>query len=138
MRRTISAVILGLVLNVWAGGICPDEPWARVRSVLIQGDARGIADLVGGGKVSLRLDGIPQGRYTAEQASRLFREFFRQTESRKLRLDACGTSGNRLWAEARYEYRWRKGGRVSAERILLELCYEERGTRLCGIRSVSP
>lgn len=132
----IRRLLAGAVLAVLAAGARADSPWEELRAALEGGDARAIASMVGGGRVSLSLDGIAPGSYTSSQALHLLRAFFGATSQRRVRLLSTGEDGTVRWAEVLFEYRMRGG--LNRERVLLELCQGEDEVRLCGIRSASP
>ena len=116
---------------------CDDVPWHRLEEAMIRGDEGVMATLIGSGRLSLRLDNIPQGRYTAQQAKQLLGDFFSRTAARFISCGLCNSSGNRLWAEATYRYRERDTKKTVEERLLLEWCVDGRSVQLSGIRSVS-
>jgi hypothetical protein len=138
MPRYRFVILLMISSAVSVGGNpCDDVSWDRLTEAMTQGDEGTIAALVGSGRLSLRLDGISQGRYTAQQARHLLSDFFGRTDARSLSLGMCSSSGNRAWAEATYRYRQNDAGRTSEERLLLEWSVEGHKGLLSGIRSVS-
>jgi hypothetical protein len=133
-------VVLFLMLSVAvpaAGDPCEEVAWDRLVEALVRGNEGTIAALIGSGRLSLRLDGISQGRYTAQQAKQLLGDFFRRTDARSLSRGVCNSGGNRAWAQATYRYRQRDTGRASEERLLLEWWVEGQDGLLSGMRSVS-
>lgn len=94
--------------------------------------------MIGRGRVSLSVDGIAPGSYTAAQAGRLLGGFFRATTERRVAYRMCGQSGSVMWAEAVLAYRRLEGDVRTQEHLLLEFCSDGDGVTLCGIRSASP
>ncbi|MCU0610330.1 MAG: DUF4783 domain-containing protein [Candidatus Eisenbacteria bacterium] len=117
---------------------CRDAPWSLLREALEQGDSDAISALVGEGGVSLSVDGIAPGSYTAAQAERLLGEFFRATSARRLDYRACGVSGEAGWAEAVLRYRRAGTDIETREHLLLEFDDVDGDAVLSGIRSSSP
>ncbi len=135
----VAALALGALLS--ASGVradCGDPPWSVVQRAMEGGDHRTLGALIGTGRVSLIMDAIPPGDYTAPQASRLLADFFRRTTERRLSFRSCGRSGETQWAEADLVYRWARSDSPRQERLLLETCREGDEARLCGVRSASP
>jgi len=118
---------------------CSDAKWESVRSAFSQRSGRAFGRLVGDGMMSLRLDGISQGRYTADQTTHLMQEFFDRTERCELSINDCGDRGNRSWAEGTLTYTLSASRSVVSEHILLEYCLDDDAGRfaLCSIRSVT-
>jgi hypothetical protein len=116
---------------------CDGIPWDRLEEAMTRGDEGVIAALIGSGRLSLRLDDISQGRYTAQQAKQLLGDFFARTDARNLSCELCNSSGNRAWAQATYYYRERATKKIVEERLLLEWSVEGQDALLSGIRSVS-
>ena len=136
-RLWLMMLLLLTLVGSASSGPCDDVPWDRLKEALVRGDEGDIATLIGSGRLSLRLDDISQGRYTAQQARQLLEAFFSRTDNRFLSYDPCNSSGNRAWSQATYSYRRRSTTKVSEERLLLEWCVEGQDVRLSGIRSVS-
>ena len=132
-------IIFFLVQTSPCRSSCSDDIWNTVRYAFTSGNGRTIGRLVGDGTVSLRLDGISQGRYTADQTAHLMQQFFDRTEECELSLEACGSRGNRSWAEGTLRYTFEESKRTVLEHILLEFCFDDNTERylLCSIRSVT-
>lgn len=139
MKRRLRLMLFLMMSGVVpaTASLCEDVAWDRLVEGMVRGNEGTIASLIGSGRLSLRLDGISQGRYTAQQAKQLLGDFFRRTGARSLSYGVCKSSGNRAWAQAIYRYRQRDTGRTSEERLLLEWCVEAQDALLTGIRSVS-
>jgi hypothetical protein len=135
-HRVVLLLMLSVAVPV-AGDPCEDVTWDRLVEAMVRGNEGTIATLIGSGRLSLRLDGISQGRYTAPQARRLLGDFFRRTDTRSLAYGTCESGGNRAWAQATYRYRHSETGRTTEERLLLEWCVVGQDGLLSGIRSVS-
>ncbi len=135
----MGAILIAILVLCWdgVGSESYISEWKQVKEAMVLGNAGAIGRLIGKKKVSLRLDGIPQGQYTAQQARRLLGDFFKETTSHSLIYESHETRGSRSWAEAIYKYRWVRTGRLAEERLLLELCLDTDTVQLCGIRSVS-
>ncbi|MBN1423245.1 hypothetical protein JXA88_01700 [Candidatus Fermentibacteria bacterium] len=117
---------------------CTKWPWPDLAKALRDGDTRTIASMIGGGRVSLNIDGIPPGSYTAAQAGRLLGGFFKSTTARRVEYRGCGASGMIRWADAVLFYRVAGSAHRVEERILLEMCGSGEDAVLCGMRSASP
>lgn len=130
--------LLALAASAPAAAECESWPWRLLGDALERGDVRTIVAMVGDGRVSLSVDGIPPGSYTAAQAGRLLGGFFKSTASRRLQYRACGASSSTRWGEALLRYRPAGAPYDVEEHILLEMCGSGREAVLCGIRSASP